>query len=37
MLLSRDWSAMEDTEVDRRYSKLGKIAAMLMDTDGSKL
>ncbi|KAJ1465481.1 hypothetical protein T484DRAFT_1864615, partial [Baffinella frigidus] len=34
MLLSRDWSSLEDTKVDRRYSKIGKIAQMLMDTDG---
>jgi len=26
MLVNRDWSALKDTRVDRRYSKLGKIA-----------
>lgn len=34
MLLARNWSALEDKKVDRRYNKLGKIAQMLMENDG---
>jgi len=34
MLVNRDWSALKDTRVDRRYNKLGKIAQMLRDHDG---
>lgn len=34
MLVTRDWSALKDTRVDRRYNKLGKIAQMLRDHDG---
>ena len=34
MLVRRDWSALKDCRVDRRYNKLGKIAQMLRDTDG---
>lgn len=35
MLLNRNWDELSDTRVDRRYNKLGKIAQMLMDTDGT--
>ena len=31
----RDWSALKDLRVDRRYNKLGKIAQMLRDHDGT--
>eukprot|EP00283_Hemiselmis_rufescens_P012519 CAMPEP_0173449472 /NCGR_PEP_ID=MMETSP1357-20121228/42784_1 /TAXON_ID=77926 /ORGANISM="Hemiselmis rufescens, Strain PCC563" /LENGTH=400 /DNA_ID=CAMNT_0014416069 /DNA_START=15 /DNA_END=1214 /DNA_ORIENTATION=+ len=34
MLVDRNWDEMADKRVDRRYNKLGKIAQMLMDTDG---
>ena len=35
MLVGRDWSPLKDTRVDRRYNKLGKIAQMLRDHDGT--
>jgi hypothetical protein len=35
MLVRRDWSALKDLRVDRRYNKLGKIAQMLRDHDGT--